>query len=272
MKKYILLTFDIEEFDLPLEFHEQISERRQIEISKKGLHELLEIINKEKVKATFFVTAKFALANKKLIKGLSKDNEISLHGLMHSDNYRKMKVDERIAKLRKARKILEGIINKKVIGFRAPRFHIKKVRMLSLAGLKYDSSLHPTYIPSRYNNFFTERRIHKHGNMVEIPVSVTPIIRLPLFWFAFRNLGLHYAKFCTQWCILDSGFAMTLFHPWEFVDLNKLNLILPSYIRRNTGRKLVYMLEDYIKWAKNKGFGFLTIKDFLYKKGFIENN
>ncbi len=268
-QRYILLTFDLEEFDLPLEFHEPISAKQEIEISRKGLHELLKILEKEKVVATFFVTAKFALANKNLIKKLAKSNEIALHGMIHSDDYRKMRMDEVLSRLRKARKIVEGIAGKKVIGFRAPRFHIKKVKMLSSAGLRYDSSLHPTYIPGRYNNFFTERRIHHHGDMTEIPVSVTPIIRLPLFWFAFRNLGLHYAEFCTRWCVFDSGFAMTLFHPWEFVDLNKTQFKLPAYIRRNTGKKLVTMLTEYIGWAKRKGHKFSTVSHFLSENGLI---
>lgn len=268
-QKNILLTFDLEEFDLPLEFHEPISPKQQIEISRAGLKELLKILEREKVPATFFVTAKFALANKKLIKKLAKSNEIALHGMMHSDDYRKMRMDETLSRLRKARKILEGIAGKNVIGFRAPRFHVKKVKMLSLAGLKYDSSLHPTYIPGRYNNFFTERRIHHHGSMTEIPVSVTPIIRLPLFWFAFRNLGLHYAKFCTRWCIFDSGFAMTLFHPWEFIDLSASGFKLPKYIRRNTGKNLVVMLTKYITWAKRKEYKFSTISQFLSKNGLV---
>jgi len=134
-KKYVLLTFDLEEFDLPLEFHEKISSKQQIEISRDGLNELLYILEKEKVLATFFVTAKFALANKKLIKKLAKNNEIALHGLQHSDNYRKMRMDEMLSRLKKAKKILESVAGKKIIGFRAPKFHVKKVKMLSLAGL-----------------------------------------------------------------------------------------------------------------------------------------
>jgi hypothetical protein len=179
-----------------------------------------------------------------------------------------MKVDKIIKRLRKARKIVEAIAGRRIIGFRAPKFHIQKIKILPLAGLKYDSSLHPTYIPGRYNNFFTERRIHRHGKLVEIPVSVTPIVRLPLFWFAFRNLGLRYARFCTRWCLLE-GFAMILFHPWEFVDLTASQFKLPIYLRRNTGKNLAAMLTKYIVWAKKKGCRFVTIHDFLQQKGLL---
>ena len=38
--KYILLTFDVEEFDLPLEYGQAISLEQQLEIGKKGLDEI----------------------------------------------------------------------------------------------------------------------------------------------------------------------------------------------------------------------------------------
>lgn len=271
-QKNILLTFDLEEFDLPLEYHEQISPARQIEVSRQGLKNLLKILSKQQVVATFFVTANFSLKNKKLIKKLSKHNEIALHGLYHRDDYRKIKLDKMLQRLKKAKKIVEGITGKKIYGFRAPRFHVRKIKQLPAIGIKYDSSLHPTYIPGRYNNFFTERRIHRHGKLIEIPVSVTPLIRLPLFWFAFRNLGLAYAKFCTRWCFWDSKYVMLLFHPWEFVNLNSLSYKLPRYIKRDTGKILFKKLDSYIKWAKGKGYKFDTVHNFLKENGLDKDN
>lgn len=230
-QKNILLTFDLEEFDLPLEYGEHISDKKQIEISRKGLDSLLKILEAEKVKATFFVTTNFALANRKTIKQLGKKYEIAFHGLIHKDDYRSMKEEDALRRLKKGKGIIEKITGRQIYGFRAPRFHIKKIKLLPTIGIKYDSSLHPTYIPGRYNNFFTERRIHKHGRLVEIPISVTSILRLPLFWFAFRNFGLAYSKFCTKWCFIDSMYVMLLFHPWEFVNLSSLSFKLPAYIR-----------------------------------------
>ena len=270
--KNILLTFDLEEFDLPLEYHEEISDKEQIGISRNGLKNLLKILNKQQVIATFFVTAKFALANKKLVKQLSKKHEIALHGLMHSDDYRHMKEDLALKRLSRGKKLVEKIIGKNVIGFRAPRFHIKKIKLLPTIGIKYDSSLHPTYIPGIYNNFFTEREIHKHGKLIEVPISVTSLLRLPLFWFAFRNLGLAYSKFCTNWCFLDSRYVMLLFHPWEFVDLNSSGFKLPAYIKRDTGRILSGKLDSYIRWAKRKCYKFSTVKNFLSENGIIKGN
>lgn len=268
-QKTVLLTFDLEEFDMPLEYHEEISAKEQIEISKKGLWEILKLLGKHKITATFFVTAKFAISNKKLVKQLSQKHEIAFHGLVHKDDYRSMREEEALKRLSKGKKIIEKIIGKKVNGFRAPRFHIKKIKRLPTIGLLYDSSLHPTYMPGRYNNFFTERKIHRHGSLIEVPVSVTSILRLPLFWFAFRNLGLAYSRFCTMWCFLDSEYVMLLFHPWEFIDLNSLNFRLPAYIKRDTGKILFNKLDNYISWANKKGCKFTTVKEFLKVQGLL---
>ncbi|MFH0831819.1 MAG: polysaccharide deacetylase family protein [archaeon] len=262
-QKKILLTFDLEEFDLPLEFKEKISFSEQIEISRKGFSEILKLLNQHKISATFFVTASFALANKKALRQLADKHEIGLHGLVHKDDYRHMKEEDALKRLSKGKKIVERIIGKKIIGFRAPRFHIKKIKLLPTIGIKYDSSLHPTYIPGRYNNFFTERKIHRHGKLVEVPVSVTSLLRLPLFWFVFRNFSLFYSKFCTRWCFLDSDYVMLLFHPWEFVNLNELRFRLPAFIRRDTGKVLFSKLDSYIKWAKRNKWKFSTISTFL---------
>jgi hypothetical protein len=270
--KKILLTFDIEEFDLPLEYNPAISEKEQLAISKKGLLKILDLLNKHNIKATFFVTAKFALSNKRLIKMLSKKYEIAFHGFSHKDDYLNTRKDTLLRRLRKGKQVIENIIGKKVNGFRAPRFFrakrfpFQKIMMLSDIGFKYDSSLHPTWIPGRYNNFFAERRIKKYRRIIEIPVSVTPVMRLPLFWLAFRNFGLGYTKFCTHLCFLDSSYVMLLFHPWEFIELNELNLKLPFYIKRNAGKLLYEKLYCYISWAKMKGYEFNTITSFLKKK------
>jgi hypothetical protein len=38
---------------------------------------------------------------------------------------------------------------------------------------------------------------------------------------------------------------MTLFHPWEFIDLSGFRL--PFYIKRNSGKNLEKMLDEYQK-------------------------
>ena len=84
MNRRILLSFDIEEFDIPEEYGEKIDETVKFEISYKGVKEILPILEKLKIKATFFVTANFAIHYKALIQEISHKNEIASHGFYHS--------------------------------------------------------------------------------------------------------------------------------------------------------------------------------------------
>ncbi|MBU0894315.1 MAG: polysaccharide deacetylase family protein [Nanoarchaeota archaeon] len=255
MKK-MLLTLDVEEFDLPLQFNQKISEKEMYETSKKGLVLLLNLLDKYKIKATFFTTANFAKKYPKLIKSLIlKKHEIASHGYSHSDSF------QTIDQLKKAKKELEKITKFKIKGFRAPRFNIQNINILPGLGFKYDSSLHPTFIPGRYNNFFKSRQIHKIGKIIEIPPSTTPFVRLPLFWLAFKNLGINYAKQTTKFNFLDSKYTMLLFHPWEFTDISKFKV--PNYIKKNNGKKLLKILENYILFCLKKGYEFDTVESYL---------
>lgn len=256
--KTILLTFDLEEFDLPREFNQQISEDEMYDTSKKGLSSLLGLLFKYNIHSTFFTTANFAKRYPKLIKNLSKEHEIASHGDSHSDNYCKD-----INKIKIAKQELEKITNSKIKGFRAPRFEIKDISKLTDFGFNYDSSIHPTFIPGKYNNFFKKRKIHKIGNITEIPPSTISLIRLPIFWLAFKNFGINYAKLVTKINFLSSDYTMLVFHPWEFTNLSEFKI--PNYINKKSGEKLIKMLENYIKFCKKNNYSFKTVSDYLEK-------
>ncbi|MCK4647422.1 polysaccharide deacetylase family protein [Candidatus Pacearchaeota archaeon] len=254
--KHILLTFDLEEFDLPLEFGQSISQKQMFEIPKQGLDNLLSLLDKYCISATFFTTATFAKKYPLLLKQISEKHEIACHGYEHSDSYSKD-----ISKLKFAKNEIEKIIKKEITGFRAPRFEIKNIYLLSGLGFLYDSSIHPTFIPGRYMNLFKKRKAHKINNITEVPLSVLPILRLPIFWLAFKNLPLAYSKIFTQINFLSDNYTLLVFHPWEFADLSAINI--PNYIKKKHGQELLDMLEKYIRFCKSRNYLFNTIEDFL---------
>jgi len=255
MKK-ILLTFDLEEFDLPKEFNVPISEQEMYEISKQGVTNLFGLLDKYKIKATFFITTHFAKRYPKIIKDLiKKQHEIASHGYSHSFS------DQTLDKTKKAKLDLEKITKIKIKGFRAPRFRIRDISKLHDLGFVYDSSLHPTLIPGRYNNLSKPRIVHKIGNIIEIPPTTMPVTRLPLFWIAFKNFGLNYAKLVTRTNFLSSDYTMIVQHPWEFADLNKLDI--PNYIKKKSGKDLLNLLEDYIIFCKKRDYKFSTVSSYL---------
>ena len=81
----ILLSFDIEEFDLPFEYGLSLSWEEQIRISSEGCRKILSGLSRHEVKATFFCTARFAENAPELIREISESgHEIASHGYAHS--------------------------------------------------------------------------------------------------------------------------------------------------------------------------------------------
>lgn len=251
----ILLSFDLEEFDLPLEYNLNISKKRQFEFSFKGLKEVLDLLENHGTDATFFVTASFASKYPQIIKKMSKKYEIASHSLHHQ--VKKYNEEE----IKKSKQIIEEIINKKIQGFRFPRLQKVNYNSLKKLGFRYSSSISPTYLPKRYNNYFEKRRITLRNGIFEIPISTTQIIHIPFSWIFFRFLGLKYSKIATFSCMKNPGFVNLFFHPWEFNDLKPFKI--PFYIKKNSGKNALNMLKNYIFWCKKKNYKFLTFSEFL---------
>lgn len=251
MKPSVLLSIDVEEFDIPEEYGQIIDENTQFAVSLNGLKAILVLLEKLELRATFFVTANFAIHHKAIIKEISQKHEIASHGFCHSSF--------RIEDLEKSRNILEQIINQRVIGFRMARLMEIDDQEIKKAGYKYNSSMNPTYIPGRYNNFFKPRSSYFSQEILNIPVSVTPLIRFPLFWLSFKNLPLSWIKFASQITLQHDSYLCVYFHPWEFTDINAFKL--PNFIKKHSGYDMIDRLEQYLIWLKNQG-KFVTFSEF----------
>lgn len=267
--KYFCLSFDLEEFDIPIEFGIKIKEEDTLRESFEGTKKIMNLLDELKVGATFFVTAKFAEKFPSVIQRLSEKHEIALHGYKHDSNYKTMAYDAAFAELSKAKRIIERIISKRIYGFRSPRSICPDLKVLKDLGISYDASLHPTYIPGHYNNFFKKRKPYIQENIVRIPTSVTPLIRSPFTWLWFRNLGLTYAKLCTKAATFTEDYVSIYFHPWEFQNLK--SYALPNYIQRNTGQNLERNLKEYILWCLKNKFRFTTIEEYVRSKGHLNH-
>lgn len=250
--KSILLTFDLEEFDLPLEFNQDIDEDEMYEISEQGLNNLLKILNKHNINATFFTTANFANYYPEKIKDLSEKHEIASHGYSHSHQLN-------LENIKKAKEEKELIIKKPIKGFRAPRWNLQNINIVEKAGFNYDSSSHPIYLPGRYFNLNKKRKPHKINNLLEIPASTLPP-NFSIFWLAFKNLPLTYSKLFTKLNFINSNYTMLVFHPWEFANLSEIKI--PKYIKRKHSYELLKKLEKYIIFCEKQRYGFDTVSGF----------
>jgi peptidoglycan/xylan/chitin deacetylase (PgdA/CDA1 family) len=258
MSLYTILTFDVEEFDMPLEYNQQIEIDEQMEVGRKGLAALIPLWEKYNIPCTLFTTANYANTFPETIKALSEKHEIASHTYYHS-NFEE-------AHLLSSRLALEKITNKKINGLRMPRMRKIDMQTVIDAGYTYDSSINPTYLPGRYNNFHLPRTVYEQEKMIRVPATVSPFFRLPLFWLGFKNYPLWlFKKLCFQ-SLKKDGYLSLYFHPWEFTDIS--NYKMPEYTKTPNGERLTLKLEKLIQ-ALSKHTTFITMQDYLALKNKI---
>ena len=251
MTPKILLSFDVEEFDMPLEYNFNIAIETQMVIGKKGLDNLMPILNDQNYTTTLFTTANFANKYPDSIKALSEKHEIASHTFYHS----KFTTADLLA----SRILLEEIIQKPVKGLRMPRMRQVPMKDIQEAGYVYDASMHPTWLPGRYNNLNKPRTLYKEEGMIRVPASVSPNFRIPLFWLSFKNFPYALYLSLALQTLRKDGYLSLYFHPWEFTNINAYGL--PKYTIKGSDNelldKLYRLLNDLKKQAE-----FCTMSDF----------
>jgi peptidoglycan/xylan/chitin deacetylase (PgdA/CDA1 family) len=248
-----LLSFDCEEFDLPAEFGRSIALDRQIALGAEGVDRTLALLSERGVGATMFTTGALARARPSLVRRMvAAGHEVASHALSHSSF--------RAADLRTSRSILEDISATPVVGFRRPRMRSTAAGEILEAGYLYDSSIHPTWIPGRYNGLRQPRCAYWEDGLLRVPLSVTPTIRWPVFWLAFKNLPLCVTQAAVQRILSHDGYCALCFHPWETVDLGDTDI--PGYIRRVHGDAMVERLRKFLGWLATRA-EIVTYREFL---------
>ena len=72
--------------------------------------------------------------------------------------------------------------------------------------------------------------------VLQLPASVTPIVRFPLFWLAYHNLPATLYRKLALWTWKEDGYFLTYFHPWEFTSLSdRKELKLPFIMTNHSG-------------------------------------
>lgn len=251
----ILLSFDIEEFDMPLEYKGEIAFEEQLSISRKGLQNILSLLKKHKAKATFFSTVVFAENNKDLIEQLlDEGHELASHTWFHSKF--------EIADLKKSKEKLAELFNTEVTGLRMPRMMKVDEKEVENAGYSYNSSVNPTFLPGRYNHLKVSRTYFREGSVLQIPASVSPNFRIPLFWLSFHNFPLSFYKKLAKDVLAKDHYLNVYFHPWEFADIKDEKFKLPGFTTKHTGKAMAERFEEFLTYLSQKNYKFGTFQEF----------
>lgn len=256
MNRYVLLSFDVEEFDMPLEYGFPLSTEEQMRVGKNGLDAITPLLSDPVIAATLFTTANFAIHYPEAIKELAGKHEIASHTFYHSDFTNDHLLSSRLQ--------LEQISGQTVTGLRMPRMRKVSLEEVKKAGYEYDSSINPTWLPGRYNNLNLPRTLYRDDGILRVPASVSPFLRVPLFWLSFKNLPYPVFKMLALQTLKKDGYLCLYFHPWEFTGIEDYGL--PAFTKRWNGKpllnRLYRLLDDLQKEAD-----FITMDAFVKQKG-----
>lgn len=195
---------------------------------EQNTERLLELFDRNNVKATFFVLGWVAERYPALIRKLANHgHEIASHGYSHQLVYNQSPAvftDE----TRRSKALLEDLIQKPVTGYRAASYSITKdslwaLDILAELGFTWDSSIFPIRhdrygIPDSPKTPYTIQT-NNGGSLREFPLTTARLFRMtipaagggyfrqfpyPLFRYLFRNATRN-----------DTQPQMFYLHPWE---------------------------------------------------------
>lgn len=251
MTRNILLSLDVEEFDIPEEYGQTLDPDTKIQVSGAGLKKVLDLLDSLDITVTCFTTVFFAKNQPDLMRRIIDRHELASHGVSHSG----LHADDFSA----SRLALETLSGREVCGFRKPRLGKVDSEEVKAAGYLYNSSENPIYLPGRYMNFFKPRLPHISAGLVNLPISCSPVIRYPLFWLSFKNSPEWLYREMSRWTLRNDGYLNIFFHSWEFADLTPWQL--PRFVKYPSGEHMLIKFEKYLTWLNQQG-RFTTHADF----------
>ena len=252
----ILLSFDTEEFDVPREHGVDFSLEEGMKVSVEGTNRILDILRKNEVRATFFCTGNFVQHAPDVVRRIMDEgHEVACHGVDHWE--------PKDTDFARSKEIVESIIGRKVYGYRQPRMFPVVESEIKRVGYLYNSSLNPAFIPGRYMHLTEPRTYFMKDGVLQIPASVTPWFRFPLFWLSLHNLPWTWYKVLANWTLRHDGYFVTYFHPWEFYDLKEHpEFKMPFIIRNHSGREMADRLDRLIAQFRRHHYEFITYTEF----------
>jgi polysaccharide deacetylase family protein (PEP-CTERM system associated) len=231
------LSIDVEEWYQTVLFNRNYTGDSEMTNLPENIADILDLLDRHNVKATFFVVASVAEKYPDMIRTISgKGHEICSHGYSHKLVYKDSK-QYFIKDVGYSLEVLSKLADKQILGYRAPTWSITKkmdwaIDSLCSLGLKYDSSIYPIGInlfdlQENYRRFPYEIK----EDFIEFPPSTFKFLgyNFPFSGGIFlRFFPLDFIKKQIHDINKDKHPAVVYLHPWEF-DHNYPKVALLSW-------------------------------------------
>lgn len=260
-------TVDVEDYFQVTAFEKHVRREQWGEFESRvvlNTHRILQLLDRHRVKATFFVLGWVARRYPQLVREIHGcGHEIGSHSYWHRLIYR-LSPEQFRDDLRQSRDALEDVIGQRVLAYRAPSFSITRHsrwawEILVEEGFRVDSSVFPTYHPC-YGIPNAEPGVHQirtsAGFLWEFPLSVARFARLNIPVSGGGYFRAYPARLTVRLLSALNGKHHRPFifyiHPWE-LDPNQPRIRAGSRLSRakhylnlaSTEKKLEVVLERF---------------------------
>ena len=281
MQNSCLITIDVEEWfqveNLRSAFPKSTWKDQKSSVLKNTKN-ILNVLDKFNIKATFFILGLVAEKNPDIVTLISQDgHEIASHGTDHDLTYN-LDENQLFDDISKSKEQIENLIGNKVQGYRAPNFSVdnKLINILRKLDFLYDSSYNPFQLNSRYGkidlNSPSDNGIYNlENNFYEVPLSTLRMFNqhIPMAGGAyFRIFPLPLFKKLVKAKLKKDNLYHFYLHPWEFEPEQPRirNIKLNYKLRHYTGlKKTEAKFEKLIQFLQEMNCQFLTISEYIDK-------
>jgi hypothetical protein len=176
-------------------------------VYRVALPRIIDILARHRVRATFFVVGRDAPSQDSILRQLvASGHEVAAHSMTHPTAFARLPLDQLTHEIAESGRVLTEASGAEVVGFRAPNWDLAQgsVQLLAEAGFRYDASGFPSWLQVAARSMlalksrrldplthmspwpFTMQRLPHRWRVGdhaidEFPISVTPILRWPVY-------------------------------------------------------------------------------------------
>jgi peptidoglycan/xylan/chitin deacetylase (PgdA/CDA1 family) len=221
-------------------------------VYERALPRMLDAFAKAGVNATLFSIAEDAPANAAALRRADEaGHEVASHSLSHPTPFDALPPDALMREVESSKALLEEAVGRSVVGFRAPGWGVSPAVLdaVERAGYAYDSSIFPS--PAYFAALLSmKRRLggamqlrpvaalrwalgrrapHRRGRLWEVPVTVTPWLRVPYYHTLDAVLGEPTFARLSRRVAASSGAINYALHAIDFLAPEEVEARLPQH-------------------------------------------
>lgn len=249
----VLLTFNIVNIEAKCKNGIEVSDEERLKISENNTKAILRILDKQDIKASFFIEISLVEKLRNLLKAISSQgHEIAFYNQNSSPE-----------EIENTKRIIQDFLEKQIKGIRQKDNKISYER-LKLMEFSYISNIDNAGILFPFKRLKRDTEIIEQDGLSIVPESISPYSQLPYNDFVFQVLPMKYYRNMVFETLKNDEFVLIYLNSWQFTDFARYHFDIPFYRRLNSGKKMEDKLDDLLSWINEKEMATSRMKDYIF--------